>query len=194
MLRMASAPLDVSVLMPFGDDEDVVGTAATRVADHLRSLGLRFELLAVEENSGDNSHALLGLLRKQIPELEVLYAEGRERGYSTAANSARGVAVWLIEPQAALKPLALFSRAFRMVESGDVDAVIARGKFAVCHRMRSLPAVLAMRGRRFGGLRRRIERGRKSSGRVVVLGSRRWLSRAEPRPFSRLIHAFSKHA
>jgi hypothetical protein len=63
---------DVSVVVPFGDDEDSVGTSFKRVADHLRRRGLRFELIAVDEDSGDNSAMLLSLLANAMPELRIV--------------------------------------------------------------------------------------------------------------------------
>ena len=53
---MSEVPrFDVSVIMPFGDDEEAVGVAVRRTAEHLRGLALRFEILAIDEDSGDNS-------------------------------------------------------------------------------------------------------------------------------------------
>jgi hypothetical protein len=157
---MPSPALDVSILLPFGDDEDIVGRACGRLAVHLRALGLRFELLAVDEDCGDNSHTLLALLRAQIPELEILYGQGRDRGYATAAQRARGRVVWLISPEAALRHLAPFARAFRRIDRGELDAVLVERRFAVCHRTRSLDALRGCRGRRFAGLRRRLDGNR----------------------------------
>ena len=57
---------DVSVILPFGDDEEAVGIAVKRTAEHLRSLGVSFEILAIDEDSGDNSHAVLALLRAEV--------------------------------------------------------------------------------------------------------------------------------
>src|SRR5678810_56231 len=75
-----SPRFDVSVILPFGDDEEFVGIAVRRTAEHLRGLGLAFELLAIDEDSGDNSHAVLALLRAEVPELRVTHAPGRGRG------------------------------------------------------------------------------------------------------------------
>ena len=53
---------DVSVVVPFADDEDVIGTAVRRLASHLTEREISFEIIAVDEDSGDNSHAILALL------------------------------------------------------------------------------------------------------------------------------------
>ena len=42
------ARYDVSVILPFGDDEEFVGIAVRRTAEHLRGLGLTFEIIAVD--------------------------------------------------------------------------------------------------------------------------------------------------
>lgn len=186
---------DVSVLLPFRDDEDIVGTACLRLAEHLRNLDLTFELLAIEEDSGDNSHVLLGLLRAKLPELRVLYANNRERGFATGAREARGRSLLLIDANWAQKPLAALARATRRILDGEVDAVFAPERFAVCHRVRTFSAVSSTRGRRLASLRRRIAGG---GGRVEVLGrrARRWLrprdtgDQGGSRPFDKLITAF----
>jgi hypothetical protein len=165
---------DISVIVPFSDDEDIIGRACTRVAEHLTTLGLDFELLAIEEDCGDNSHALLGLLRPQLPQLSVLYADGPNRAYATAARQARGRVLWMLSPEAALRHLAPFARAFRRVDAGELDAVVVEDRFAVCHRTRSLDALMSWRGRRFSGFRRRLDRqfGRQRVERIELGGSR----------------------
>jgi hypothetical protein len=43
---MSDSPrYDVSVILPFGDDEEAVGVAVKRTAEYLRALGLAFEIL-----------------------------------------------------------------------------------------------------------------------------------------------------
>ena len=81
---------DVSVIVPFRDDEDLIGTAVDRIASHLRSLKVSFEILAVDEDSGDNSHAVLALLRTHFPELRVSQALGPGRGFGAGARRAQG--------------------------------------------------------------------------------------------------------
>ena len=90
-LPMSDSPrFDVSVILPFGDDEEFVGIAVRRTAEHLRGLGLSFEILAIDEDSGDNSHAVLALLRAEVPELRVTHAPGRGRGVDVGAVARAG--------------------------------------------------------------------------------------------------------
>ncbi len=74
---LVSPRYDVSVILPFGDDEEAVGIAVRGTGEHLRGLGLGFEILAIDEDSGDNSHAVLALLRAEVPELRVTHASGK---------------------------------------------------------------------------------------------------------------------
>src|SRR5215813_3276439 len=127
---MSEAPrFDVSVILPFGDDEEAVGIAVKRTAEHLRSLGVSFEILAIDEDSGDNSHAVLALLRAQVPELRVTHAPGRGRGVDIGAGRAQGTLLLVATPDVASASLA-----------GDGDAEVALTRYTVAHRMRTLAA------------------------------------------------------
>ena len=139
--------LDVSVLLPFTDDEDVIGTACQRLARHLSELGLTFEILAIDEDSGDNSHAVLALLRGAIPQLQVVCAAQAGRGYAAGAAIARGRTLWLIEPQSATRSLAAFGRAPRRIGRGELDLVVVRGRFAVSKRARGIGFIVGLWGR-----------------------------------------------
>src|SRR6188768_1641269 len=101
-LPMSDSPrLHVSVVLPFGDDEEFVGIAVRRTAEHLRSLSLAFEILAIDEDSGDNSHAVLALLRAEVPELRVTHAPGRGRGVDVGAARAQGTLLAVATPDVA---------------------------------------------------------------------------------------------
>lgn len=143
--HMRGAALDVSVILPFSDDEEVVGRACRRIAEHLRELGARFELIAVDEDSGDNSHTVLALVRGEVPELRVMVASDADRGSAEGARQARGRVLWLVAPRVALSPLSPLSRAWRRVAEGRCDVAVVRGRFAVCHRTRCLPLIDSIR-------------------------------------------------
>lgn len=138
--------MDLSVVMPFGDDEDVIGSAIRHLVSHLREYGVGFELIAVDEDSGDNCHAVLSLLRDSMPELRVIHTNGRGRGFSAGVQRARGRVLLLIDPHAALSPLAPFGRAFRRVARREYDFVMVEQRFSVCHRTRCLPCLDGLRG------------------------------------------------
>jgi hypothetical protein len=138
---MSEAPrFDVSVILPFGDDEEAVGIAVKRTAEHLRSLPVSFEILAIDEDSGDNSHAVLALLRAQVPELRVTNAPGRGRGVDIGAGRAQGTLLLVATPDVASGSLDGAGDACRRLLAGDGDAEVALGRFTVAHRMRALAA------------------------------------------------------
>lgn len=157
----SSSPLDVSVVLPFGDDEEVIGTAAHRVARHLEELGLAFEILAVDEDSGDNCHAILGLLRGALPELRILSGVAPGRGFAAGAAVARGRVLWFIEPASALRSLAAFGRANNRVARGELDLAVVRGCFTVAKRARVLALVDGAPGRGLSFERRLVKRAQK---------------------------------
>jgi hypothetical protein len=140
---------DVPVILPFGDDEELVGIAVRRTAEHLRSLGLSFEILAIDEDSGDNSHAVLALLRAEVPELRVTHAPGRGRGVDVGAARAQGTLLVVTTPDVASATLDGIGDACRRVLAGTGDAEVALGRYTVAHRMRSL---VAFRGARLVGV------------------------------------------
>ena len=154
---------EISVVVPFADDEDSIGTAIQRLADHLRPLDLPFEILAVDEDSGDNSHAVLALLRAQVPELRVIHAPGRGRGADAGAARAQGRLLWIIDPDVALGTLAPVAPAIGDIVAGTVDAVVVHGHFVLCNRVRALPALTGLRGSR-DARRRRLARRMAAHG------------------------------
>lgn len=189
---MSRAEVDVTAVLTFGDDEDIIGRACRRVADHLRSLGLRFEIVAVDADSGDNSHSVLALVRDDVPELRVIGAPSRDRGFAAGAAEARGKVVWLVDAPGAMSPLAPFTRAHRFVSRGQADAVVVKGRFSVCYRAKCRPVIEALRGRG-AAYHARLARKLRARGLEVdvhELGASRTASVAQ-RPWSRLLDVLS---
>src|SRR3954466_10840659 len=116
---------DISVILPFGDDEEAVGVAVRRTAEHLRGLGMSFEILAIDEDSGDNSHAVLALLRAEVPELRVTHAPGRGRGVDVGAARAQGTLLLVTTPDVASATLDGAGEACRRLLAGEADAEVA---------------------------------------------------------------------
>jgi hypothetical protein len=139
---------DVSVILPFGDDEEAVGVAVRRTAEYLRALGVGFEILAIDEDSGDNSHAVLALLRAEVPELRVTHASGRGRGVDAGAGRAQGTVLVVTTPDVASASLDGVGDACKRLLASEGDAEVALGRFTVAHRVRSLPV---FRGARLVG-------------------------------------------
>jgi glycosyltransferase involved in cell wall biosynthesis len=138
---MADSPrYDVSVILPFGDDEEAVGIAVRRTAEHLRGLGLTFEILAIDEDSRDNSHAVLALLRAEVPELRVTHASGPGRGVDVGASRAQGALLLVTTADVASASLDGAGDACRRLLAGDGDAEVALARYTVAHRIRALAA------------------------------------------------------
>ncbi|WP_428263196.1 glycosyltransferase [Haliangium sp.] len=191
---LQSRDLDVSVVLPFGDHEDVIGAAVQGLARHLSERGLQFEILAIDQDAGDNSQAILALVKAKDPLLErnlrVLCApgRGRERGYEYGARRARGRILWLLEPEAAMAPLSTFDEAYRQISVGERDVVVREGRFALAHRARSGPALDGLKG--LGGrFHYRLVHQARARGLAVEPSPRGW--RRTPRALRRLLAAFS---
>jgi len=138
---MSEGPrFDVSVILPFADDEEFVGVAVRRTAEHFRNLGLAFEILAIDEDSGDNSHAVLALLRAEVPELRVTHAPGRGRGIDAGAARAQGTLLVVSTPDVAAASLDGVGDACRRLLANEGDAEVALGRYTVAHRVRALAA------------------------------------------------------
>lgn len=164
---MPSSPaVDVSVIVPFSDHEEVIGSACGRIARHLGELGLTYEILAVDEASGDNSHAVLGLLRRSLVSLRIVAGARPGRGFAIGAACARGRALLLIDPDAALRSLAPFGRAHARIARGDVDLAVVRGRFAVAKRARALSVVDGVQGNG-AAFERRLVRRAESRGLLI---------------------------
>jgi len=146
---MSDSPrFDVSVILPFGDDEEAVGIAVRRTAEHLRALSFSFEIIAIDEDSGDNSHAVLALLRAEVPELRVTHASGRGRGVEIGASRAQGALLLVSTPDVASASLDGAGDACRRLLAGEGDAEVALTRYTVAHRIRTLAA---FRGSRLVG-------------------------------------------
>jgi len=138
---MSDSPrYDVSVILPFGDDEEAVGIAVRRTAEYLRALSLSFEILAIDEDSGDNSHAVLALLRAEVPELRVTHASGRGRGVDVGAARAQGQLLLVSTPDVASASLDGAGDACRRLLDNQGDAEVALARYTIAHRIRALPA------------------------------------------------------
>lgn len=143
-----SSRFDLSIILPFGDDEEAVGVAVKRTADYLRAAGLRFEILAIDEDSGDNSHAVLALLRADVPELRVTHASGRGRAIDVGVARAQGTLLVVTTPEVASASLDGVSDACHRLLANRGDAEIALGRYTIAHRVRAL---VAFRGGRLAG-------------------------------------------
>ncbi len=89
--------VEVSVILPFRDHEDRIGQACRNLATYLRAQGQTFEILAVDQGSGDNSQSVLALLGHELPELRVIVG----RGYGAGSNVAKAEVLVLANVESA---------------------------------------------------------------------------------------------
>ncbi|MCG8420972.1 MAG: glycosyltransferase [Proteobacteria bacterium] len=148
---------DVSVVVPFRDDEEVIGASVAGLARYLRKQKYSFEIVAVDDDCGDNSVALLALIRADHPELVMANSTGRGRGYQTGVRMAQGRVVWCVEPGAALAALGSFEAAYCRIAGGELDVLVVDG-FVLARRNRVLPIVDRVKGYGSGFQRQLVQR------------------------------------
>jgi hypothetical protein len=188
---MSQSPrFDLSVVLLFGDDEEIIGAALRQLVSAVRATGLLFEIIAVDEDSGDNSHAVLAMLRHEIPELRVIHAPVRTRGLETGVARAQGRVLAVLTPGAVARVEADRSALVDAIDragEGAVDIELVLGSWLVAHRVRTLDAFVSAR---LGTLALQRRFAKKNAGRglrVVLDGAE--VPRIAPRP--RLFDAFS---
>lgn len=91
---------EISIILPVRDQENDVASlvrSAVRVEEHVdhRGQSIAFELLALDERSGDNTLSVLSVLHGQIANLRTLQDVEPGAAIRRAAKVARGD-VWLI--------------------------------------------------------------------------------------------------
>jgi glycosyltransferase involved in cell wall biosynthesis len=159
--------VDVSIVLPFRDHEHLVGRATRHIAEHFSLLGHSFEILAVDEGSGDNSHAVLALLRQEIPQLRIVVG----RGYAEGAATAAGQALVLANLSAVTEDLtSSLSQAIARVLQGELDMQLVAEKLLVCQRRASLLLLAEGLTKRQRGPRSLFRRGQARGLRIKSYG------------------------
>lgn len=121
--------LDVSVVMAFKDHEHLVGKASRRIAEHFRAAGLTFEIIALDQGSGDNSQPVLQLLRSELSELRIITG----RTYGAGARVATAPVLVLLTPEQAADGLtASCTAAVREIASRHLDMKLVDENLLVC--------------------------------------------------------------
>jgi hypothetical protein len=141
--RVSTEPA-ISVILAVGNVEDKVGHQIRRVADHLRGLGVTFEILAVNDGCSDNSLSIAGLMAATIPELRVLTRNVAGRAFLRGTSEARGAVVVLLEASRTVS-FAPLGWALSRLGAGR-EAVILRGRYIVARRLMALPVIVRASG------------------------------------------------
>jgi hypothetical protein len=171
-MKKNPAILDLSVVLAVGNCEETAGRQVRTLAQHLRSLGRSFEIVAVNDGSRDNTLAVLNLLESEVPELRLVCRDALGRAFLRGAAEARGQTVVLasVSATAGASTWSILGWALGRVESGK-DAVVLRGRFTVARRLPCLPAIARAKGPT-PSFERRFER-EISALAVDVVGTRR---------------------
>ena len=137
--------VEVSVVLPFRDHEDKIGRACRNIASYFRSQGKSFEIVAVDQGSGDNSQSVLALLRREMPELQVMV--GRGYGAGTRAANAQILVLARIDAVYASVATALDS-ALERVGSEGIDMYLVAETLLVCRQPTCKKLILSNATRR----------------------------------------------
>jgi hypothetical protein len=142
--QRSQPPPDISVVLSVQNDEEAVGHQIRSVARHLRELGRRFEIIAVNDGSSDNSISIATLLAAEMPELRILPRNVAGRAFLRGSSEARGAVVVLMEA-GRVAPLAPLGWALSRLAAGR-EAVILRDRYIVARRLLALPVIVRASG------------------------------------------------
>jgi hypothetical protein len=175
---------EISVVVRVHDAEERIGHVLRRIAAHLQSLQLHYELLVADEGSGDNTLAVAALLRPHLGELEVMHtAPGH--GYFEACQRARGHTVLLYDAKSDA-PLGALGFALARLRDG-LDVVAVSGRYLVFRRTRAWKAFDALERQRAPlPLERRFLRRARALGLACTVTH----VRRAPTPWARLRDTF----
>jgi hypothetical protein len=135
---------EISVVLAIRNDEETVGHHLKAIVSHLRALGRTFEIVAVNDDSRDNSLSIANLLGPQMAELRVMGANVAGRAFLRGASEARGNVLVLMEASKVVS-LAPLGWALSRLEAGR-EAVILRGRYIVARRLMALPIIVRASG------------------------------------------------
>ena len=159
---------EISVVVAVHDDEERIGHQVKAIAFHLRSLGRRFEILALNNGSRDNSLSILELLAARVPEMRVVRANVSGRAFLRGAEEANGTLLILLDASRRLA-LAPLGWALCRIAAGR-DAVILRDRYIVARLRPALPVLTRAAGP--GLLFERVFERRAQALGLDVVGSR----------------------
>lgn len=147
----------VTIVLPFRDHEHLVGRACRNLAEHFEGLEQGFEIIAVDEGSGDNSHAVLALLSQEIQGLKVMVG----KGYGAGSKEAVGKIVVLTTPESAAAGISeSLMSSLREVEAGRVQLQQVDENLLVCDGVAAQKVLAKSRSHRRGAERKLLRRAR----------------------------------
>lgn len=158
--------VDVSVIMPFADHEQVVGSACRRIAEYFRSAGMVVDIIAVDQGSGDNSQPVLQLLRSEIPELRMIMG----RNYASGVGTSHAPVLVLLTPEQAANCLcSSLANAVWDISRHEADMQLVDEHLLVCSRD-CADLIVKTSPQRLQMPRKLFQRGRARGARVRSYG------------------------
>ena len=181
MKRAQGPDCDITLVVRTCEDEERIGHVLRRWVGHLRALGLSSEVLIADEGSGDNTLAVVAMLRPMLGaptkvggaggptgvDLEVLHVTANE-GFRAGCERARGRALVICDARTEA-PLAPLGFALERLRIG-LDVVAVSGRYLVLRRTRAWRAFDALAQRRDARLveKRFLRRARALGLKCVV--------------------------
>lgn len=92
----ADPDLDLSVVCPFYNEEQIIGSAVESLLAHLDKFEGRWELIVVDDGSKDRSAEIVATMAQKHPHLRLLsyrFNRGRGHGLRTGIEQARGAVI-----------------------------------------------------------------------------------------------------
>jgi hypothetical protein len=144
-MKRTQPDCDVTLALRTCDDEERIGHALSRWSAHLSALGLSTEILVADEGSGDNTLAVVAMLRQKLADLQVVHVSAPE-GLKAAGELARGRIVIFCDARIN-PPLSALGLALERIRHGT-DVVAVSGRYLVTRRTRAWRAFDALCQRR----------------------------------------------
>ncbi len=136
--------MDVCAILPIGNDEDTIGEIITEIWERWSARRLTFEVICVDVGSGDNTHAILAMLRENRPNLRVL--ERQSHGIERALLESRAQWLWVTNLVKQPAALTTFSQHWRLARENASDLVCEDASSLLIRRMPALSMKKHFRG------------------------------------------------
>jgi glycosyltransferase involved in cell wall biosynthesis len=122
------ASIDLSVVCPFFNEEQIIGEAIESLLSHLDRLPVKWELIVVNDGSRDDSLAVASKISERHPNLRVIsYPNNRGRGNAlkTGIDQARGAIIVTTEIDLSWGEDIVERLYQAAIENPDTDVIVA---------------------------------------------------------------------
>jgi len=121
-----NAPPDLSLVVPIYDERDNLAPLVTEIAAALGGIGVRYELVAVDDGSRDGSLEVLKALKRDHPEVHIVrFAEnaGQTAAFAAGFRAARGAVIVTLDADLQNDPADIPGLLAELERSGAAAAV-----------------------------------------------------------------------